>query len=373
LEGLKIQMSFLISLGKIFSPVATVATAAAAVVGVISYKNNRKKEVCEQKKKLANEVRNALKTLRNESQFLASYLGKDDLNSPLFLATSEIRAEMARRLAETNMTVTEFSEHLEKSNVMYFCILTGWQNSRFTQEINNAIEKIKTVEFSLTGKFAVIGALGFFMVIFIQKKFSPAMYFPFWKEALEKTRCHNAFKEQVSEKRTVQEILNVFEDELLKATFQHFRKNHYHKMVESFNSFINLLTLAILEIKNNEILYQLADAPSPGINLNQVKNLSSSLDLAYSEEDYSKTFVLIEELSKRRIEIDKALDNLETEIKDHVKPKLFDKYKFFRKQITKELESYIIKDDKTEKEANTNFRNRFDAEVKKYPSQNNNS
>jgi isoleucyl-tRNA synthetase len=347
-------MSFLISLGKIFSPVATVATAAAAVVGVISYKNNRKKEVCEQKKKLANEVRNALKTLRNESQFLASYLGKDDLNSPLFLATSEIRAEMARRLAETNMTVTEFSEHLEKSNVMYFCILTGWQNSRFTQEINNAIEKIKTVEFSLTGKFAVIGALGFFMVIFIQKKFSPAMYFPFWKEALEKTRCHNAFKEQVSEKRTVQEILNVFEDELLKATFQHFRQNNYHQMVDSFNSFINFLTLPSLKTTDNDIIYQLATAEMPyhSMNLNKLKNLSSSLN---------STVCFDEELKKIWIEIEVALGKLEPDLKKHL-PELFGKYKFLRKQITKDIESYIdiIEDNKTEeKKANTEFSEQF--------------
>jgi hypothetical protein len=137
-------------------------------------------------------IRNSLKTLRDESQFLASHLGKDDLNFPIFLATSEIRAEMTRRLVEVkqNMTLADFSEHLKKSNVMYFCILAGWQNSIFTQQIAHSIERIKKVESSLTGRFAVIGAFGKFMAIFIQKKFSPSMYFPFWKEALENTQLY---------------------------------------------------------------------------------------------------------------------------------------------------------------------------------------
>jgi len=347
-------------LGNVLTPLSSILTAAAAAVAVFSYLRNRKKEDNEKKKIVVDEIRNALKILRDESQFLASYLGKDDLNSPLFLATSEIRAEISRRLVETNnnMTLKDFSKYLENSNVIYFCILTGWQNSIFTQKVNNSIEKIKEIEFSLTGKFVVIGALGKFLAIFIQKKFSPSMYFPFWKEALEKTE--ESFKEQVPEKITVPEILNVFEDELLKATFQHFRKNNYHKMVESFNSLINLLTLVILDIEDEKILYDLAKASSPNINLNQLKNLSSSLDSAYSEEDYSNTFVLIEELSKRRGEIEEALDNLEEKIKNDVKPKLFGKYQELRKQVVKDIESYIIKDDKKEKEANTNFKERFD-------------
>jgi len=334
------------------------------MVGVASYLSNRKKEVREQEKLVVDGIRNSLKNLRDESQFLASYLAKDDLNSPIFLATSEIRAEMNRRLAEANknMTLTDFSEHLKKTNVMYFCILVGWQNSIFTQKINHSIEQIKKVESSLTGKFTVIGALGKFLAIFIQKKFSPSMYFPFWKEALENTQ--QTFKDQEPEKITLQEILNVFEDELLKATFQHFRKNNYHEMVASFNSLINLLTLVILEIKDEETIYKLAKASSPSINLNQVKNLSSSLDIAYSEEDSSKTFKLFGELNKRRTEIEEALDNLEKEIKNQVKPKLFDKYKVLRKQVAEDIESYIIKDDKKEKEANTNFKKSFEVNVK---------
>ncbi len=355
-------MNVFIFLGKFFTPIATVATALAAVVGVVSYVRNREKEVHEQKKLVVDGIRNSLKTLRDESQFLASYLAKDDLNSPIFLATSEIRAEMSRRLleADKNMTLAYFSKHLEKTNVMYFCILVGWQNSIFTQKIDHSIEQIKKVESSLTGKFAVIGALGKFMAIFIQKKFSPSMYFPFWKDALENTLRHETFIVQVPEKITVQEILNVFENELLKVTFQHFRKNNYHKMVESFNSLINVLTLAILEIKDEETLYKLAKASSPSINLNQVKNLSSSLDLAYSEEDSSNTFALIEELSKRRTEMEEALDSLEIEIENKVKPKLFGKYKALRKRVARDIESYIIKDDKREKEANTEFKKSFD-------------
>jgi len=347
-------------IGKIFTPIATVATALAAVLGVYSYWKNHKKEVHEQKKLVVDGIRHSLNILRDESQFLASYLAKDDLNSPIFLATSEIRAEMNRRLLgdDKNMTLADFSKHLEKTNVMYFCILVGWQNSIFTQKIDQSIEKIKKVEASLTGKFAVIGALGKFMAIFIQKKFSPSMYFPFWEEALQNTE--EIFKGQEPEKIRVQEILNVFEDELLKTTFQHFRKNNYHKMVESFNSLINVLTLAILEIKDEETLYKLAKASSPSINLNQVKNLSSSLDLAYSEEDASKTFVLIEELSKRRTEMGEALNNLEIDIENQVKPKLFDKYKALKEQVARDMESYIIKDDKKEKEANTNFKKSFD-------------
>jgi hypothetical protein len=360
-------MNVFIFLGKFFAPIATIATAAAALVGVVSYVRNRKKEVHEQKKLVVDGIRNSLKTLRDESQFLASYLGKDDLNSPIFLATSEIRAEMSRRLAEANknMTLADFSEHLKKSNVMYFCILAGWQNSIFTQKIGHSIEQIKKVEFSLTGKFTVIGALGKFMAIIIQKKFSPSMYFPFWQEALENTQeTFTDQEDQEPEKITVQKILNVFENELLKATFQHFRKNNYHEMVASFNSLINVLTLVILEIQDEETLYKLAKASSPSINLNQVKDLSSSLDLAYSEEDSSKTFVLIGELSKRRTEMEEALDNLEIEIENKVKPKLFGKYKALRKQVAKEIESYIIKDDKKEKEANTNFKKSFEVNVK---------
>jgi hypothetical protein len=110
----------------------------------------------------------------------------------------------------------------------------------------------------------------------------------------------HSFTDQEPEKITVtvQEILNVFEDELLKATFQHFLKNSYHEMVASFNSLINVLTLVILEIQDEETLHKLASASSPSINLNQVKNLTSSLDLAYSEEGSSKKFVLMKKLIK---------------------------------------------------------------------------
>ena len=72
--------------GNVLTPLSSILTATAAAVAVFSYLRNRKKEDNEKKKIVVNEIRNALKILRDESQFLASYLGKDDLNSPLFLA-----------------------------------------------------------------------------------------------------------------------------------------------------------------------------------------------------------------------------------------------------------------------------------------------
>jgi hypothetical protein len=55
---------------------------------------------------------------------------------------------------------------------------------------------------------------------------------------------------------------------------------------------------------------------------------------------------------------------LDIEIENKLEPKLFDKYKALRKRLVKEIESYIIKDDKKEKEANTNFKKSFEVNVK---------
>ena len=229
----------------------------------------------------------------------------------------------------------------------------GWQNSIFTRKIEYSIDNIKKLEPSLKGKFSIIGDLGKFMAIFIQKKFSPSMYFPFWKDAIQNIP---------NQKMSFQEMLNAFENELLKATFQHFRDNNYHKMVESFNSFLNTLTLVLLKIKDHELLYQLSKEHSPNINLNLVKDLSSHLNLKYSAEEYdSITFELIRELSDKQAELKEALDNLEQSIADQADPTLFRNYKEARDNVLKDIESFIIKDDEKEKEANRIFKKNFDA------------
>ncbi|MDM8565845.1 hypothetical protein QUF74_09350 [Candidatus Halobeggiatoa sp. HSG11] len=345
-------MNYLLFLGKFVAPTAT---ALAAMAGVASYLMERKEIRKEQKKLAVDKVRNSLKILRDESQFLTSYLGKDDLNSPIFLATSEIRAEINKRLVGgigAKVTPAVFLDHLEKNNVIYFCILAGWQNSIFTRKIERSIENIKKVEPSLKGKFSVIGDLGKFMAIFIQKKFSPSMYFPFWKEAVQNIPDQSI---------PFQEMLDAFENELLKLTFQHFRGNNYHKMVDSFNIFLNTLTLVLLKIKNYDVLYQLSKEHSPNVNLNLVKDLSSSLNLKYSAEEYdSITFALLKELSDKQIELENALDSLEQDIVDNVDRTIFDNYKQARDNVLKDIESFIIKDDEREKEANKIFKKRFE-------------
>ncbi len=127
-------MDYLLFLGEFVAPVAT---AFAAMAGVATYLMERKEIKSEQRKASVYKIRTSLKTLRDESQFLTSYLGKDDLNSPIFLATSEIRYEINKRLVggiEATVTPAIFLEHLEKNNVIYFCILAGWQNSIFTHK-----------------------------------------------------------------------------------------------------------------------------------------------------------------------------------------------------------------------------------------------
>ena len=108
-------MTYLLFLGKFLAPTTT---ALAAMTGVASYLIERKEIRKDQKKIVVDKVRTSLKVLRDESQFLTSYLGKDDLNSPIFLATSEIRAEINKRLAggiKTTVTPELFLEHLERT------------------------------------------------------------------------------------------------------------------------------------------------------------------------------------------------------------------------------------------------------------------
>ena len=344
-------MNYLLFLGKFVAPTAT---AFAAIAGVASYLMERKVIKKEQKKLSVDKIRTSLKILRDESQFLTSYLGKDDLNSPIFLATSEIRYEINKRLVGgIGVTVTPaiFLDHLEKNNVIYFCILAGWQNSIFTRKIDRAIDNIKKVEPSLKGKFSVIGDFGKFMAIFIQKKFSPSMYFPFWE---------NAVKNIPDETMPFQKMLDAFENELLKLTFQHFRSNNYHKMVDSFNVFLNTLTLVLLEIKKYDVLYQLSIEHSPNVNLNLIKDLSSNLNLKYSAEDYdSITFYLIKELSDKQVELENALDSLEQDIVEYVDMVLFKNYKEARDNVLKDIESFILNGDTKEEIANNAFKERF--------------
>ncbi len=194
------------------------------------------------------------------------------------------------------------------------------------------------------------------MAIFIQKKFSPSMYFPFWEDAV------NNIPNQTM---PFQKMLDAFENELLKLTFQHFRSNNYHKMVDSFNIFLNTLTLVLLKIKDYDVLYQVSKAHSPNVNLNLIKDLSSNLNLKYSAEDYdSITFFLIKELSDKQIELENALDSLEQDIIEHTDTVLFKNYKTARDDVLKNIESFILKGDDKERLANHAFKEKFRA-VKK--------